>query len=345
MSGLSCAINLALGGKEVVVFERNPSVGLQVHENYQVLQTRGKTAGEYLASLNLKPDFHHLSLDKTIFSTSSRDLPLNLKQEVFFVQRGGKNSLEDGLFRQAAGLGVRFQFNSHALESEAEVVATGPRRVDAAAFGAVYENTDFPRDRFLMMYDDRYSPRGWYLYIIPFSENKVEVVNCASQPHAGRVRDLFHNALQERAVLKKYFDGAKPVSTFGGFGNVGIPKSAIKNGSLIVGEAAGFQDPFRGFGMNFALESGRLAAEAILRGVNYDALWRKSLMPQFKLDYSRRFFVSILGSGLIDLMYRGTKSGDTIGFKSGDVGGAVGSALKSVFFQAELAKKRITGFW
>jgi len=345
LSGLSCAINLALSGREVVVFERRSGVGLQVHENYQVLQTRGKIVEEYLGLLNLSPRFNHFSLSKSLFSTASRDLDVLLNSPVHFVQRGGISSLEHGLCAQALDLGVKFKFGARTSESEVDVVATGPKSVDSTAYGAVYENVDFPRDKFLMMYDDRYSPKGWYFYVIPFGENLVEVVNCASQPHGGRVKELFYRALSERDSLKKYFEGKTPVSTFGGFGSVNVPKTALKDGRLLVGEAAGFQDPFRGFGMNFALESGFLAAHAIKDGENYDMLWKRKFMPQFKLDFSRRLVISVLGSRVVDLMYRGVKSGDAISFKSGDLGSVVGESLKSVLFSAELLKRKITGYW
>jgi flavin-dependent dehydrogenase len=229
--------------------------------------------------------------------------------------------------------------------SDVDIIATGPKRADAGAFGAVYEGVDFPRDKFFMMYDDRFSPRGWYFYVIPFAENKVEVVNCVSQPHVPKAKELFFKALEERKVLREYFAGKKPVSTFAGFGNVAIPRSAVQEGRILTGEAAGFQDPFRGFGMNFALESGKLAADAIVGGGNYDTLWKRQFTNQFQLDFSRRFFISVFGSRLVDLMYRNVKSGDTIGFKSGDVKGLLGAALKSAFYNAERVKKKITGCW
>ncbi|MCX6694772.1 MAG: FAD-dependent oxidoreductase, partial [Candidatus Altiarchaeota archaeon] len=90
LSGLSCAVNLALAGRDVTVIERNSSSGMQIHENYQVLQTRKSGVEEYLGLLNLKPKFHYFRLDKALFSTSSRDLDIKVRPKVNFVQRGGE---------------------------------------------------------------------------------------------------------------------------------------------------------------------------------------------------------------------------------------------------------------
>lgn len=344
LSGLSAAINLASNGISVVVLEKRNSVGMQISPNFQVLHSDGKTPEQYLAGLNLRPSFRRLELQKAYFSTESRDLDLNLRRKVYFIQRGGVDSLEQGLYRQAVELGVEFKFNQNAREIETDVIAHGPRRLDAIAYGEVYECDTFNPKHFFMMYDDRYSPRGWYLYAVPY-DGKLAVVNCASQPHVSEVKKLFKKAVAEKKLLRDAVGGRKPCGSIGGFGNAFIPKTAFRDGRYYVGEAAGFQDPFRGFGMKYALESGRLAAEAILKKTDYDTLWKRQFMPQSKLDYSRRLFMSLFGSRLVDLAYRKVKTGQTIDFVSGNVGGVLGDALKTVFLNAELAKKRLTGHW
>jgi len=343
LSGLSAAINLALKGIPVEVLEKRPAVGGQINPNFQVLHAKGKTPKEYLSELNLTPDFRQLPLKKAFFSTRSRDFDFKLKRNVFFIQRGGSHSLEQGLYRQALGLGVEFKFNQLVPETEAHVVACGPSRVDAMAYGEVYENASFEEDHFFMMYDDRYSPKGWYLYAVPY-DGKLAVINCVCQPHVGRVRELLGKALKEKEILRRSVRGS-PVAYTGGFGNASIPSTAVRGGRFYVGEAAGFQDPFRGFGMRFALESGKFAADAIAHALDYDSIWRREFMPQFSLDYSRRFFLSLFGSGLVDVAYRGMKSGDAIDFVSGNVSGPFGNLLKHLFLHMELAKRKLTGFW
>ena len=341
LSGLSAAINLKLRGFHPIVHEKNASVGMQTRSNFQVLKCNSPE--EYLSSINLRPTFSRLEFSKAILSTPGRDIELNLKSRVFFVKRGGADSLETGLFKQAEKIGVDFKFNSNI--EKAEINATGPRRVDASAYGVSFESKSFPKDYFLMMYDDRYSPKGWYLYAVPYGKDKVKVVNCCSMPYCSKAKQLLFKALKERSILKQYFEGLKPVDEFAGYGGCWIPKTAVIDGVIQIGEAAGFQDPFRGFGMNFALESGFLAAKAIAENQDYDKLWKERFMPQFRLDYSRRFFMSIFGSMLVDLAYRKVKNRDLIEFKSGDVKGLAGSVLKSMFCKAEEFKRGLTGHW
>jgi flavin-dependent dehydrogenase len=344
LSGLSAAVNLALNGISVVVLERRSSVGMQIKPNFQVLHPDGRTPQQYLESLNLRPSFRSLAMQKIFFSTCKRDLDLDLQRKVYFIQRGGVESLECGLYRQALDLGVEFKFNEHVNETDADVIAYGPRRIDAVAYGEVYECDSFESKHFFMMYDDRYSPRGWYAYAVPY-DGKLEVINCASQPYVSQVKELFKKAVAEKKLLRDAIGGRKPCGSIGGFGNAFIPKTAVKDGRLRTGEAAGFQDPFRGFGMKYALESGKMAADAIAYKIDYDALWKEHFMPKFKLDYSRRFFMSVLGSGLADLVYRKFKSGQTIEFVSGNIEGPLGGLLKTGFLQLELLKRRLTGCW
>jgi flavin-dependent dehydrogenase len=179
---------------------------------------------------------------------------------------------------------------------------------------------------------------------VPYG-GRLAVMNCACQPYASKAKPLLKKALREKKILKDAVGSRKPVGFMGGAGNAWIPKTAVKENRFYTGEAAGFQDPFRGFGMEFALESGAMAAKALVNSMDYDNLWKERFMPQFRLDYSRRFFMSIFGSRIVDLAYRNMKSGDTIDFVRGDVSGFAGDMLKRIFLGMELAKKKITGYW
>jgi len=344
LSGLSAAINLALNDVNVVVYERRNSVGCQSNTNFQVLQGEHRQPKEYLAELNLKPEFNSFSLQKVFFSTQSRDMNLTLKEPLYLIQRGGSGSLEYGLYKQALDLDVEFKFNQNVNESQVDIVATGPRRVEAAGYGEIYENTSFPKDHFFMMYDDKYSPRGWYLYAVPY-DDKIVLMNCLFQPYVSQAKTLLKKAIKEKKILREIVGNKKPLEVTGGFGNASIPKTAVVDGRYYVGEAAGFQDPFRGFGMKFALESGKMAADAITKNLDYDRMWRKQFTPQIKANLSRRLFLWLFGGALVDLLYMNTKSGDTINFITGDVKGPAGRLLKNIFYQTELLKKRITGYW
>ena len=125
-----------------------------------------------------------------------------IKEPLPLILRGGDNSLERGLAEEAEDLGVEFKFKSRPKPKAGDILATGPKRTDMVAFGAYYENSDFPRDQFLYMHDEKYSPRGWYLYVIPMDDDTIKIMNCCSKPYAKQVRKLLYKAVEERDILK-----------------------------------------------------------------------------------------------------------------------------------------------
>lgn len=345
LSGLSAAINLAKEGKDVEVFERKSDVGQQTKPNYQgLLRTHGDPMG-YLKSYNLEPKFDLLRLTKAFICTRKRDIDVALKEPVDFVMRGGKESLEYGLYNQAKSLGVRFYFDRKMEDSNVDIVATGHRRCDMLAFGCVYEDLDFPRDKFLYMHDDRYSPRGWYLYITPLPQGRFKIVNCTSQPHVKMTKRLYFKALKERKILKDIVGNRTPIATFGGFGGCDFQKSAVKGKTLYVGEAAGFQDPFRGFGMNYALESGYLAAKSILKGEDYDKMWKKHFKRRIKSDLYRRYAMVVFGDKAIEHVFKHIDDGDAVDWYRVNPSGIKGKILREVFYRLEKFKRWRTGYW
>jgi flavin-dependent dehydrogenase len=345
LSGLSAAINLARAGKEVEVHEKKKDVGEHIRPNYQgLLRTHGDPMG-YLKSLNLEPKFDLFRLRKALICTRERDIDVTLKEPIDFVMRGGKTSLEYGLYTQAKNLGVKFHFSTKLDEKNVDIVATGHKRCDMLAFGGIYEDLDFPKDKFLYMHDDRYSPKGWYMYVTPLPGDNYKIVNCTSQPHVKMTKRLYYKALSERKILKEIVGDRKPKETFGGFGGCDFPKSAMKGKTLYVGEAAGFQDPFRGFGMNYALVSGLLAASAIISGKDYDKLWKEEFKRRIKTDLYRRYAMVVFGDRAIEHVFKHTNNGDEVDFDRVNPSGFKGTLLREVFYRLEKFRRWRTGYW
>jgi len=345
LSGLSAAINLSKGGKNVIVYENKDSVGEHLQPCHQALMKTSGDYKKYLDGLNLNPIFDVTHFDKSYFCTRKRDINIQLPESVPFVSRGGKKSLESGLFKEAESLGVTFEFRTKMNEKEVDIVATGRKRSDIVAYSTIYENANFERDHFLYMYDDRVSPKGMYLYAIPFDKNKIEIVNCVSQPHTKKGKKLFLKAAEEREILHDILKDANQISEFSGFGGIKIPRSAVLDNRIYVGEAAGFQDPFMGFGMNYALESGKFAADSILYEKDYDALWKKSFKRQLRKDISRRFVMSILGDRLPEYFFRKVDNGEVVNLDSYNPSGKHGEMLTSVCYWLEICKRKLIGRW
>lgn len=66
-------------------------------------------------------------------------------------------------------------------------------------------------------------------------------------------------------------------------------------GRLYVGEAAGLQDYFLGFGLRYAIHSGHLAAQALLTGEPYPALVRRALQGPFRAGFVNRLLYNHIG--------------------------------------------------
>jgi flavin-dependent dehydrogenase len=345
LSGLTAAINLAIEGKEVEIFERKSDVGEHIRPNYQgLLKTRGDPMG-YLKKFNLEPKFDLFRLNQAFLCTKTRDIDVKMKEPIDFVLRGGKTSLEYGLYNQARSLGVSFKFNERQKESNMDIIATGHFRCDMLAFGGVYDDLDFPKDKFLYMHDNRYSPIGWYLYVTPLPDDTFKIVNCTSQPHVKKTKKLYYKAISERKILKDIVGDRKPIETFGGFGGCEFPKTAKKGKTLYVGEAAGFQDPFRGFGMNYAIESGYLAVKAILERKDYDMMWKEQFRSRIKTDLFRRYAVVVFGDRAIEHAFRNIKDGDVVDWHKVNKKGFKNTILTETFYRLEKFRRWRTGYW
>ena len=256
-----------------------------------------------------------------------------------------KDSLDAALFSEAEKLGVEFEFNSRMREEGASIIATGSKgEPDSAALGSVFENGDFPRDCQLVMFDDRYSPRGWYSYILPVGKDEVEFVTCVSKPYIPQLAQLHAKAMKERKEIADAVGGRKKVASFGGSASSRIPKSAFVGGKYFVGEAAGFQDPYMGFGIAYALRSGHLAARAILDGGNYDAGWKREFGYYLRKDAAYRLVMEMLGDTAAEIMMSKYRGGERVDLSSAlpEKNAAYRALVEAVAFVAQ-AKKKASG--
>ncbi len=346
-AGLCCAINLAKAGEKARVHEIKPDVGMRFHANLQGLKHIGDPE-KFMKSLNITSKVKIKRFPRAYICTRTRDIGFDMRKtfQMSFVERGGKGSLEYCLYKEAEKQGVKFEFSSKRREKDANIVATGCKRADASAFGAVFEDTDFPRDCFLILFDDRYSPKGLYSYILPISSDKVEFVTCVTKPYIPQLTKCFEKALKERKIIRHFLEGKKRVASFGGSGGTWVPKTAYIGGRYYVGEAAGFQDPYMGFGITHALASGKLAADAIKKNLDYDTLWKKELMPNIRKDFAWRFPLSVFGDWLVDKWMKNYPEK-----YSGDITKVVPEntwwygPTEALCFNLELLRHRITGNW
>jgi len=348
-AGLCAAINLAKKGERVKVFEKRAAVGGRFHPNLQGLRHVNEPPERFMAALGISSKIDYRCFRKGIICTRSRDINLDISggNAMPFVLRGGKESLEHALFREAEGLGVEFEFNAQKGEQDVRIVASGMKCApDAAAMGTVFEDTAFPRDTYLVMFDDRYSPKGWYSYIVPISSDEIEFVTCVSKRHIPDLAAIHQKAMGGRKIIRDFVSGKRKVASFGGAGAVRFPKTAFADGKYYVGEAAGFQDPYMGFGIVYALRSGKLAADCLLDGTDYDAAWKRSFLRYFKKDIAYRLPMSLFGDSVAEFVMGKYRDGERVNLSGAlPEGNALYKAAVEAAFALEMGKFRLTGEW
>jgi flavin-dependent dehydrogenase len=349
LSGLCSAINLARAGREVRVFEKRKQVGARFCQNLQGLRYLYEAPEKFMARQGIRSEITFHYFPKAVICTRKRKVELDCSKGSLmpFVLRGGRQSLEAALFQEAEKLGVKFEFDSKKSVQDANIVATGSvGEPDQAALGSVFENSDFPRDCQLVVFDDRYSPRGWYSYILPVGRDEVEFVTCVSKPYIPQLAHLHAKAMREREEIADAVVGRKRLASFGGSASVKIPKSAHVGGKYYVGEAAGFQDPYMGFGIAYALRSGFLAAQSVLAGSDYDAAWKGEFGYYLRKDAAYRLVMGLMGDSAAEIVMSRYKDG-----QEADISGALPEKSPAYRMLVEgvavlaQAKKRMSGGW
>ncbi len=131
---------------------------------------------------------------------------------------------------------------------------------------------------------DELAPAGYVYFLIADGQATLATVLYEN------FKDV-HNCMERSmTAIQKMFDidGYPNAKHWGGYGTFAIPTSLEQNQTLIVGEAAGFQDFLFGFGIRSALVSGILAARSFIENRSYDSLWQARLLPQLQASLVNR---------------------------------------------------------
>jgi flavin-dependent dehydrogenase len=301
-AGLTAAVTLARAGLRVSVFERAASVGSR----------RGDLEGveNWTTDEDVLAEWRGWGLEQNFSLTPFRagtwfgpgfEQQVRLEDEqplLFVVSRGSMpGDLDAGLLAQALAAGVQVQFNRPGDPSEVDIVASGAHR--PTAFGAGYKFRTSAPDGVFVCYDDDLTPRA-YSYVA-IAQGRGSVVACAMMP-TRRVPDLLPRVV-EGFQSRLGFDMLEP-EYFAGTVSLGLPRSAQVSGRLYVGEAAGLQDLFAGFGIRVAMATGYLAARSLLEGRDYDRMWQERFGPLQKAAGVNRWLQECLGNPAYTWMLR-----------------------------------------
>jgi flavin-dependent dehydrogenase len=120
----------------------------------------------------------------------------------------------------------------------------------------------------------------------------------------GHTRALFHKLLKT-PVVAQVVDGATRTDASACYGFYTVPETAVVNGKYFVGEAAGFVEAARGFGVKYAVVSGALAAQAIIEETSYDALWKAAFESELVDSFKRRLALQRMSNADYDYLLNG----------------------------------------
>jgi flavin-dependent dehydrogenase len=288
-AGLTAAILLARAGYRARVFEARSTVGGRFNDDFQGLEnwSRPEDVLTELHAAGIAPTWWRRPYcGGVLYDPDLRPIQIQADRPLFHMVRRGPYhpaSLDLALLEQARQAGVEVVFNTRLDPAKAAIIATGPRGApDLIAAGITFK---IERDDFAgAILNDTLAPAG-YVYFL-FSEGQATLATVLfekySEVHACMRRSM--ETVQKLFGLRGFPD----VKHWGGYGSFSVPRSCEQNGALLVGEAAGFQDFLFGFGIRNALISGQLAAQSIIEGRSYDALWRARLLPHLRASAVNR---------------------------------------------------------
>lgn len=302
ISGLTAAINLARGDYKVKVFEKSNSIGnitaICALRNYDLKIDAIEELKSY--GINIK---QYGEIKKVIKYSPNECIEEYSNGVIFYTINRGitRSSIENQLYKQALDYGVEFEFGKQCKEENVDIIATGPKRNDILAYGHIYKYSDIESDKLRIFYNNLYSPKG-YTYIV-FLNGKCLICTVSFDRKNFKYIPLnFNFLLRKNEVIKKIVGRKQPAEIVRGFGNYGLPKTAIKNGRFYIGESAGFQDASKGFGIRYAIISGYLAAQSIIHHENYDRLWKREFFEELKRNMKRRIRINKINNRDYDFM-------------------------------------------
>jgi flavin-dependent dehydrogenase len=190
------------------------------------------------------------------------------------------------LYRGAKSAGARFHFASEIDPAEADIAATGPPHEGYNILGAGYsiseEGSRLDRGTAYALFDNGIAPGGYFaitpgigfhsLYSVSWSELNFErLLACADKAfEIPWIREIVGSSRRVGRILGRAYFTADPIAT------------AVQNGTLLAGEAGGFQDAVAGFGFRYSVITGALAAQTLMAGGDYRARLRSAFSLEFQ---------------------------------------------------------------
>jgi menaquinone-9 beta-reductase len=213
---------------------------------------------------------------------------------VGLVTEGGR--VRGGVLREASGRSATVRA-SHVVGADG-ARSTVARRLGVAAplrfprrlgLGAHYAGV-----RGLETHGEMHAAAGWYVGLAPTPDGELNVGMALPIDGMGPASVRFEEAIAALPRVAARLVGARRVSPIRGAAPIGHRvRRAAGPGWLLVGDAAGFVDPFTGEGIYRALRSSRAAAEAILAGSEVEAAYLAARRRAFAAKSALSWLVQV----------------------------------------------------
>lgn len=280
-AGLAAAIELAQRGYPVEVHERRDRAGGRFSGGHQILAHYGERprAVQLLRSMGI--DVTRLEgrwLDRARFHTvAGRHRDFSGRSPFAYLLRRGPQAraLDGALVQRALELGVTIQEEHRLAEDAAQIVATGPARVDGMALEILYE-IDAANRVDVLLDPERFA--GGYAYLLV--HDHLATLGVAALGQYDGLESMAEHALERLGadITSRAEERSRAKHTM----CYGVPPRASQGGVFRVGEAAGFQDFLFGLGIRNALLSGTLAAHCVQSGEDFDRQWRRAMRSRMR---------------------------------------------------------------
>lgn len=303
ISGLRCAELLSDAGLDVIVLEKNGTIGGSFGENVEAFP-------EYHYSMLDLPVPSKLVKEVTLFCGSGiqnkQKLEIEFSQPIFRMVKRGRaiDSLDSYLYQRAKKGSAKFYFgekfasakstNNGTIETgtlsgtiyESKVVIAcdgvfsavkkflglaGLQKTEGVGYIAKVAGAKVSKGETVGIFNYKEWP-GSYCYILGYPEEEYATVGMTLRsPYiSAPLQDYFDSIadyLPEILGEAKVIDLTRGFVTFGSRDrplSAGVGDFGFDN-VLFVGEAGGFQDPTLAFGLAPALVSARLASDSVIR--------------------------------------------------------------------------------
>lgn len=293
ISGLTAAINLAKSGIDVEIFEAANTIGSRFRGDLQGIENwmNNEDSLEEIKKCGLDIGFKYsVGQDNLQIWTKTKKFKVNSDKPVYYlVERGDvKRSIDRSIYKQAKKLkNIKINFNSPVNDiSDIDIVATGPVlrdiKTDAMASGYIFKTG--LENQGIILLDDDLAPDAYGYFLV--KDGKGVITTCIYREFSklSSLREKMFQFYMKNIDLK--IRGKKRV--FSGVGNFFIIKPVSGDNKLYIGEAGGFQDFALGFGMEYAIKTGYLAARSIIEKKDYYQMIKKQIHPFMKASVVNR---------------------------------------------------------